>query len=174
MILFADLLYAKQSEEKKMCICTQPRWHPLLIQEVAWQSPTGVWAILLDDLVATLLKLCSLWLFLYAFSYLNSLQVQKTCSIPSARLLAFVERRQSLAWPLFTPNLNHNLNLPDMWFHFLGNLRKHIIALHSTQGFWKWPSHCCCSSGVQQPWNDCQPESCYLVDSFKVVYEKCD
>jgi hypothetical protein len=125
MILFADLLYAKQSEEKKMCICTQPRWHPLLIQEVVWQSPTVIWAILLHDLVAALLKLCSLWLSLYAFSYLNSLQVQKTCSIPSARLLAFVERRQSLAWPLFTPNLNHTLNVPDTWFHFLDNLRKH-------------------------------------------------
>jgi len=149
MILTADLPYAKQSDGKKTCICTRPRWHPLLIQEMAWQSSTGVWAIHLHDLVATLLKLCSLWHFLCAFSYLNSLQVQKTCSIPSARLLAFVERRQSLVWPLFTPNLNHTLNLPDTWFHFVDNLRKHIIALHSTQGFWNWPSHCCCSSGVQ-------------------------
>jgi len=35
MILIADLLYAKQSEGKETCICTWPRWHPLLIQEMA-------------------------------------------------------------------------------------------------------------------------------------------
>jgi hypothetical protein len=135
MILIADLHYAKWSEGKKKYICTQPRWHPLLIQEMAWQSPTSVWAIQLHDVVAAVLKLCSFQHFMHAFSYLNSLQVQKTCSIPSARLLAFVERRQSLSWPLFTPNLNHTLNLPDMWFHFVDNLRKHKIAVHWTQGF---------------------------------------
>jgi hypothetical protein len=130
MILIADQHYAKQSEGKKQCICTWLRWHPLLIQEMAWQSPTGVWAIQLYDLVTSPLKFCSLWHFVLALSYLIFFQVQKTCSIPSARLLAFVERRQSLAWPLFTPNLNHTLNLPDTWFQLVDNFRKHKISLH--------------------------------------------
>ncbi|XP_021922834.1 triple functional domain protein-like isoform X3 [Zootermopsis nevadensis] len=37
--------------------------------------------------------------------------VQKTCSIPSSRLVAFMERRQSLARLLFTPNSGHAFNI---------------------------------------------------------------